>query len=280
MKLADDMKTSQLTSDRFFDNYPQFYATSKTGADADRLHDRYRAIVEFNKNIIEGTRVLDIASHDGRWSFAVLKAGAKHVTGIEIRPYLVENSTQNMQGQHIGDDQYQFICGDVLEEIARLQVGRFDVVLCLGYLYHTIHIPQLIQQIGRLKPKHVIVDTQIGVPVGFHEPPDWLELSDGRYGKFFMHELCKFLSAQPLILLHEDETQREGMAVYRESEDPWVPVGYPTKGALEFLLDKAGFAEFTYYDWLNASLGNWVPSFDYRMGYRVTMRCSAKHIAR
>jgi hypothetical protein len=265
-----------MATERFFDSYPEFYATSKTGADADRLHDRHRAIVEFNKSILQGSRVLDIASHDGRWSFATLKAGAAHVTGIEIRPYLVENSTRNLRHHNVGKEQYHFICGDALEELAQLPPGQFDVVLCLGYLYHTVHLPLLIQQIGRLKPKHVIVDTQVGVPVGFHEPPAWLELSDGIYGKFFMDQLCQFLSAQPLILLHEDETRREGMAVDRDSEDPWVPVGYPTKGALEFLLTRAGFGQFTYYDWLNATLGNWVPSFDYRMGYRVTMRCSAK----
>jgi SAM-dependent methyltransferase len=263
-------------AERFFDDHPQFYATSQTGADADRLHDRYRAIVEFNHSVFPRSRVLDIASHDGRWSFASLHAGAEHVTGIEVRPYLVDYSNDNMRRENIAADRYRFICGDALEEIARLPAGQFDVVLCLGYLYHTVHLPLLIQQIGRLKPRHVIVDTQLGIPVGVHEPPEWLALSAGIYGTFFMERLCQFLSAQPLILLHEDDTEKEGMAVTPGSDASRVPVGYPTKGALEFLLSDAGFGAFTYYDWLTASLSNAVPSFDYRMGYRVTMRCSAR----
>ncbi|MEM5584754.1 methyltransferase domain-containing protein [Roseibium sp. AS2] len=260
----------------FFDLYPQFLETSQTGADRDRLNERHRAIIDDNRDIIQGSRLLDIASHDGRWSFAALTAGARHCTGIEIRPYLVRNSVVNMQTQQIADERYTFLCGDALSTISTLEAGQYDVIMCLGYLYHTAHIPLLIQEICRLKPAHVIVDTQVGVPVGFHEPPDWLELSKGIYGRFFMEQLTRFLSEQPLILLHEDETQREGMSVDTSTSDPWVPVGYPTKGALEFLLGKAGYGAFRYYDWFGADLANPVPLFDYRNGYRVTMRCSAK----
>ena len=275
-KMISGRKNRQsMKAEGFFDSYPRFLETSKTGADKDRLNERYRAIIEFNRDIIRGSRLLDIASHDGRWSFAALKAGAEHSTGIEIRPYLVENCVRNMQSQCIADGRYHFTCGDAVTTISKLPAGQFDVVMCLGYLYHTPHIPLLIQQIGRLKPRHVIIDSQVGVPVGFHEPSDWLALSDGIYGKFFMQELTRFLSEQPLILLHEDETQREGMAVHVDSTAPWVPVGYPTKGALEFLLKKAGFDDFVYYDWFSADLQNPVPLFDYRMGYRVTMRCRA-----
>jgi hypothetical protein len=180
-----------------------------------------------------------------------------------------------MRSQHMAEEQYRFTCADAATTISKLPAGQFDVVMCLGYLYHTPHIPLLIQEIGRLRPRHVIIDSQVGVPVGFHEPADWLTLSDGIYGKFFMQELARFLSEQPLILLHEDETHREGMAVHAGSTAPRIPVGYPTKGAIEFLLTKAGFGDFVYYDWFSANLPNPVPLFDYRMGYRVTMRCRA-----
>ena len=72
----------------FFDDYPRFYSTSKTGPSRHRLGARHRAIIEGNERLLVGRRVLDIASHDGRWSFAALKSGAAHVTGIEARPHL------------------------------------------------------------------------------------------------------------------------------------------------------------------------------------------------
>lgn len=67
----------------FFDDHPEFLETSSTAAGKDRLNLRHVAIIEEHCKILSGSRVLDIASHDGRWSFAALQAGATHVTGIE-----------------------------------------------------------------------------------------------------------------------------------------------------------------------------------------------------
>lgn len=268
-----------MTTERFFDDYPQFYETSQTAADAERLHGRYRAIIDDNRAILEDGKILDIASHDGRWSFAALTAGARHVTGIEIRRRLVENSVENLRSQGFQDDQFHFILGDALDQLSQLEPGQFDAILCLGYLYHTLHIPKLIHQIGRLRPKHVIIDTAVGVPVGFHEPPSWSSMSGGAYGKFFVEKLCEFLSDQPLIVLRGDDTRCEGMAVDPENQgDNEVLVGYPSKGAIELLLGKAGFERFVYYNWREAEIRDWSSLWDYCQGYRVTMRCSAKSI--
>ena len=73
---------------RFFDHYPAFY-TSPVSANPNRLHQRYRAIIESNRDALTGAKVLDVGAHDGRWAFAALHAGAKHVTMIEPRPSAV-----------------------------------------------------------------------------------------------------------------------------------------------------------------------------------------------
>src|SRR5438046_1422930 len=70
----------------FFDQYPRFYETSQTGNVAGRLNQRHHAIFTQNADIFPGARVLDIVSHDGRYSLAALKSGASHVLGIEGRP--------------------------------------------------------------------------------------------------------------------------------------------------------------------------------------------------
>src|SRR5438067_448859 len=79
----------------FFTSYPNFLKTSEQGAHLDRLNARHVALIATNKAHIEGKRVLDLASHDGRWSFAALQAGASYVHGIEAREHLVENSEIN-----------------------------------------------------------------------------------------------------------------------------------------------------------------------------------------
>jgi len=83
---------SRVVTAGFFDQYPRFYDTSETFAYPSRLNLRHEAIFGENTDIFEGRRVLDIASHDGRWSFAALQAGAASVVGIEGRPELVASA--------------------------------------------------------------------------------------------------------------------------------------------------------------------------------------------
>ena len=112
----------------FFDKYPLFYQTSKTGPWRNRLNRRYCALIESNQEILRRASVLDLASHDGRWSFAALKNGAGKVTGIEGREELVRNARENMEVYGIPRDRYHFILGDVFREIEELRRGSFDVV--------------------------------------------------------------------------------------------------------------------------------------------------------
>ena len=72
----------------FFADYPRFFETSVTDTRGRRMEYRHAALIAANRERIAGLRVLDLASHDGRWSFAALQAGATRVTGIEARPEL------------------------------------------------------------------------------------------------------------------------------------------------------------------------------------------------
>jgi len=76
----------------FLNQYPRFFSTSQTSPFPDRLNARHAAITEANAYGLANKRVPDIASHGGRWSFAVLKARAMHVTGIEARAELIANA--------------------------------------------------------------------------------------------------------------------------------------------------------------------------------------------
>ena len=77
----------------FFDDYPQFAETSKTGRSLHRINARHRVIIESQRASFQGARVLDVASHDGRFSFAALRAGAREAVGIEHDRELVERAT-------------------------------------------------------------------------------------------------------------------------------------------------------------------------------------------
>ncbi len=66
----------------------QFLETSKTAAFANRLNWRAEILLSRNREVIEGKSVLDLASHDGRFSWACLELRASRVVGVEGRQEL------------------------------------------------------------------------------------------------------------------------------------------------------------------------------------------------
>jgi hypothetical protein len=143
---------------KFFDQYERFYATSQTGSSSDRLNGRYEAIIASNIPLISGKKVLDIASHDGRWSFAALQAGAAYVKGIEPRQELIGNAIDTFNHYGIDPARYDFECGSVFD---LLTAEPFDVVFCLGFFYHTVRHAELLDRIERTGSKFVVLDTLV-----------------------------------------------------------------------------------------------------------------------
>jgi hypothetical protein len=95
----------------FFDGFTRFYSTSVTGGSPNRLNQRYLACIKWNKAAIQGKRILDLASHDGRWSFAAIKAGATNVVGIEARDHLVQAAVVNLREYGVADNSFRFVWG-------------------------------------------------------------------------------------------------------------------------------------------------------------------------
>jgi 2-polyprenyl-3-methyl-5-hydroxy-6-metoxy-1,4-benzoquinol methylase len=230
----------------FFDSYPRFYSTSSTAAAPDRLNQRHRALIETNAGIISGRRVLDIASHDGRWSLAAHKAGAEYVLGIEARQHLVDSARDNMREYGVPAGKVEFVRGDVMVELNKLASGRFDTVFCFGFLYHTIDHMPLFRKIARLKPTSVVIDTTISLRLG------------------------------SVIEVHEEGTDHESMAAFGdlESVDGGKPAravkGYPSKEALQMMLKAVGFSRVLYYDWQAAGIKRWDDLKNYYLGTRIT----------
>jgi 23S rRNA G2069 N7-methylase RlmK/C1962 C5-methylase RlmI len=115
----------------FADDYPRFMEMSELTPQPARMNERYEAVFGSNQDSFDGARVLDLASHDGRYSFAALKAGAAHLTGVEVRQALIDQAQETFAFYGQDPETYRFVCGDVFEVLAREQLD-VDVVLCLG----------------------------------------------------------------------------------------------------------------------------------------------------
>lgn len=204
----------------FFSTYDRFLQTSIVGNWPDRLNARYDAIIRANIDKFRRARVLDLASHDGRWSFAAINAGAEKVTGIEVREELVNSAIDNLMALGVPEDRFSFIRADVFER-REIFDEPYDVVLCLGFLYHTTRHLELMELIRRTEAPVVIIDT-------------WLANVPGAFMK-----------------LHSEAADHPANGM-----DGWgvrngkILVGHPSEDALRVMLDHIGYS-VQRHDWLS-----------------------------
>src|SRR4051794_16319245 len=115
----------------FFDQYPRFYESGLVFR-GPRLNARYDCLIARHLEHIEGKKILDVGSHDGRWSLAALTAGAESVVGIEPRAEHVDAAERNLRAY--GVEGAQFHVGDALETLITNK-PKVDTVFLFGVLY-------------------------------------------------------------------------------------------------------------------------------------------------
>ncbi len=147
--------------ERFIKSLPEPRGSTTGFVSLIRLRHRYDAIIAQNRQFFQNARVLVIKSFDGFWSLAALDAGAAHVVGLETSPRTVKAAQQYFRECGIKPESYEFINSEIAAELQTFNAGQFDVVLCDGRLLEYCHITELFGELSRLRPKHVILDTDI-----------------------------------------------------------------------------------------------------------------------
>ena len=114
---------------------------------------------------VKGKRVLDLFSANGGFSLIAALAGAKEVVGVEYSEeriqcaeFVLSTIKPNL------DAEIQFIQGDVYD-IGELFDEPFDVVLCLGGLYHIADPAHVLRKIRSLTKERMIMQTSQVLPL-------------------------------------------------------------------------------------------------------------------
>ena len=232
----------------FFDDHPRFLETSTTANNAGRLNMRHTAMFESNQRIFPGARVLDIASHDGRWTMAALKLGAAHVTGIEVMPDMVKHAEETFAHYDVDPSTYRFINDDVFDVLGDAAAHQIevDVVMCLGFMYHTLRYQELLSGVRALRPKHFLIDTAV------------------------------ILDERPVVKLNlEDVSKQSAGDDHTFTHQGRLITGRPSVPALELLLEGHGFEIVDKFDWpaFISTKPNARAVASYATGKRVTWLC-------
>jgi tRNA (mo5U34)-methyltransferase len=124
-----------------------------------RFH-RYRSklisetVAELLGDDLSEAKILDLACHCGMFSFDLVDRGAAQVHGIEYRDKNIDQA--QFIADYYGIDNVSFEQGDAYDLDA---VDEYDVVMCLGLLYHLVRPIDVLEACRRAAKKFVVVET-------------------------------------------------------------------------------------------------------------------------
>lgn len=179
-------------------------------AGTSRMNWRYHHIVEPIKDELNGATVLDLGSHDGRWPSALAAAGAT-VTGIEGRADLIAQFERYPDTE--SKSRVTLMQGDFITEMDRLLADgkRYDVVTCLGVLYHTIQHYRMLMQMVSFQPKVIVVDSIFQV------------------------------SNRPIITVRLEDTGLARATIAQREGQTKAPIGRISRPAFELMVESLGY---------------------------------------
>lgn len=226
-------------AEEFFQTYSRLLETTRTKLVYNRLFTRHAVFFELLGVDYRGKSVLDLASHDGRWSLAALVAGASEVVGIEGREDLVKDSKETILSYGFSAPKIDFHAGDILKTLRSMPKRKFDIILNLGFFYHTIQHVEIVDELSRFNPDVMITDTAIS----------------GKEGSV-------------IELVVEDTSDPRMSLDYGHARRGRVITGSPSLESIALMMDINGY-DTQFYDWLKHS-DRLTELEDYKNGSRVT----------
>lgn len=118
---------------------------------------------------LEGLRVLDVACNNGGVSIEAAKQGANFVLGVDIVEKYIQQA--RFVKAALGYENVEFEQTSVYDIDAK-DIGKFDVTLCLGLLYHLENPVLAMRKVGAVTRHIMVVDTQI-LPTPEDPKPLW-----------------------------------------------------------------------------------------------------------
>jgi tRNA (mo5U34)-methyltransferase len=119
----------------------------------------FDALVDMCGGSLKGLRVLDLGCNGGWWSLKAIEAGADFVAGMDGRQMHIDQANLVFEVKQVDPARYAFSVGNVLTD--PWPAGEFDVVLCLGLLYHISKPVELMQRIAAANTDLLVIDTNL-----------------------------------------------------------------------------------------------------------------------
>jgi 2-polyprenyl-3-methyl-5-hydroxy-6-metoxy-1,4-benzoquinol methylase len=129
-------------------------------------HDYFfNPLVTLHGGSLAGQRVLDLGCNAGFWSLAAARAGCDFVLGLDGRANHLRQGELVFAANRVPPQLYRFIERDVFGRGFE-DLGTYEIVLCLGLLYHVNKPVELFERIAAVNTDTLLVDTQLSTGAG------------------------------------------------------------------------------------------------------------------
>jgi SAM-dependent methyltransferase len=118
----------------------------------------FDALLQVTGGSLRGHRVLDLGCNAGFWALNAIEAGADFVLGVDGRQMHIDQANLVFEAKGVDSTRYRFEQGNIFEHDID---ESFDVVLCLGLLYHVAKPFELFERITRAGAEIAVIDTAI-----------------------------------------------------------------------------------------------------------------------
>jgi SAM-dependent methyltransferase len=166
---------------------------------------------------LEGKRVLDLGCNAGFFSLKAIEAGCDYVLGIDGREMHVDQANFVFEVKDIDPSRYEFACGNILD-FDYQKAGPFDIVLCLGVLYHINQPIALFKAIAPVNTDLLVIDTKLSAARG-----SWIELRRDSLSTFLDavdYELVMVPTAKAVIVMVQLFGYEAKMLALRTPDEP------------------------------------------------------------
>ncbi len=127
---------------------------------AQRVRYFWEPLLRKQPEIFRGARVLDLGCNAGFWTLKALEAGAREVVAIDARPLHIAQASLLLKAKAIEPVRYRLIQKNLFD-LDFEELGRFDVILLLGLLYHVVKPFELLERISAANDQLLIIDTKV-----------------------------------------------------------------------------------------------------------------------
>lgn len=200
------------------------------------LNCRVDNILVKRKKKIKKKKILDLACHFGTFSYAAIKYGAHHVTGIDSESKLIEKADTFFEHEKVPKEQYSFINSDIFDYLEKTPDNHFDTTLCLGVFYYIHDQIRLLKEIKRVTRETVIIDTFTAY-YGAVVSRDGIDILNNTKNKSFN---------LPMVLYPITKAEKKSYTIKdsfkrQKKQKPLSLMALPTISALENFFSLSGF---------------------------------------